>query len=235
MNTDLLPLEVSNIPVEGPQNIIRQYPTKKREKYYPQRYNNTVFEKFNEMNTDTELQNDYKKWKAGKNYKTNRKITIGGKIHCELKKKFMIHSVLFEDLSNINASIYLQETDKINDDIDIKNAAIKKYNNMIDSIVKKIKKLENWEDFIVFEGKKYGLVDKIKNNIHMENNCYGEMVFLESGTDFIPNDRPFCNYEDKVITYSIYKCSKCYYENKIIESSTGGGSQYVSKTGFWWK
>lgn len=25
------------------------------------------------------------------------------------------------------------------------------------------------------------------------------------------------------------------YENKIVECSTGGGSQYVSKTWFWWK
>jgi hypothetical protein len=38
----------------------------------------------------------------GINYKTNRKITIGGKIHELLKERFMINSrfryVLFEDL-----------------------------------------------------------------------------------------------------------------------------------------
>jgi hypothetical protein len=88
MNTDLLPLEVSNIPIEEPEKIKRQYPTKKQEKEYPQRYNNSVFEKF----TDTKLQNDYKKWKAGINYKTNRKITIGKKLHRDLKQKFMIYT-----------------------------------------------------------------------------------------------------------------------------------------------
>ena len=88
MNTNLPSSEISNISIEEPQKIKRLYPSKKHEYRYPDRYNNAVFEKFNEMNTDTELQNDYKKWKAGKNYKTNRKITIGGKIHREIGKKF---------------------------------------------------------------------------------------------------------------------------------------------------
>ena len=123
------------------ENIERQYPTKKREKTYPERYDNYVFEKLNEMNDDIELQNDYKKWKDGINYKTNRKIKIGGKIHRELKQKFMISyshnysighqirsSVLFEDLININADDYLQETKKINNEIDAENIIIKNYN-----------------------------------------------------------------------------------------------------------
>jgi len=101
--------------LEEPIIIERQYPTKKQEKVYPERYDNSVFEKLNEMNTDTELQNDYKKWKDGINYKTNRKIKIGGKINRELKEKFMIHSckgILFDTLNNINANEYLQETKK---------------------------------------------------------------------------------------------------------------------------
>ncbi len=35
------------------------------------------------------LQKDYIKWKAGINYMTNKKIKIGGRIHNELKLKFM--------------------------------------------------------------------------------------------------------------------------------------------------
>lgn len=231
MNTDLLPLEISNIPIEEPQKIKRQYLFHRHEKEYPIRYNNAVFEKFNEMNSDTALQNDYKQWKTGINYKTNRKITIGKKLHRELREKFMISyshnyrvgyetrsSVLFEDLTNINSDIYLQETDKINNDIDIENSVIKDYNKTIDSIVEKIKKLESWDDFIVFEGKKYGLVNKIKKNIHMENNCYGKMVYLESGI------------------YSFHKCSKCNYEtNREIFVDSSDKDEYVSKIGFWWK
>ena len=226
------------LPVEEPLIIERHYPSKRQEKSYPERYDNSIFEKLNEMNADTELQNDYKKWKDGINYKTNRKIKIGGKIHRELKAKFMIYScggILFNTLNHINANEYLQETKKINNEIDVENAVIKYYNKLVDSIIEKIQKLEGWNEFIVFEGKKYGLIHKIKNNIHIENNCLGEMIFTHEKTEYTFNDRPFCNYDDKETTFSIYKCSKCNYENKIIKFSTGGGSQYVSQTGFWWK
>ena len=95
---------------EEPLIIERHYPSERQEKSYPERYNNALFERLNEINADKKLQNDYKKWKDGINYKTNRKIKIGGKIHRELKQKFMISyshnysmghqtwsSVLFED------------------------------------------------------------------------------------------------------------------------------------------
>ena len=230
-NTDLLPFELT-------QKIERQYPTKKREKPYPERYDNSVFEKLNEMNGDAELQNDYKKWKDGINYKTNRKIKIDGKIHRELKQKFMIYTcggVLFDTLNSINTDEYLQETNQIINEIDFENAIIKDYNKLIDSIIEKIQKLEKWNDFIVFEGKCYGITSKVLNNIHIENNCFGEMVLMREETEHTFNDRPFCNYNDKETTYSVYKCSKCNYENKIVECRSGGGSQCVSQTGFWWK
>ena len=226
------------LPEEEPLIIERHYPSKRQEKSYPKRYDNSIFEKLNEMNADTELQNDYKKWKDGINYKTNRKIKIGGKIHSELKAKFMIYrcgGILFDTLNHINANEYLQETEKINNEIDVENAVIKDYNKLVGSVIEKIQKLESWNEFIVFEGKKYGLIHKIKNDIHIENNCLGEMIFTHEKTEYTFNDRPFCNYDDKETTFSIYKCTKCNYENKIIKCSTGGGSQYVSQTGFWWK
>lgn len=61
------------------------------------------------------------------------------------------------------------------------------------------------------------------------------MIFIDEQTEYTFNDRPFCNYNDKQTTYSIYKCNKCNYESKIVKRCEGGGSQYVSKTGFRWK
>jgi hypothetical protein len=206
--------------IEETQKIERQYPTQKLEKTYPKRYDNYVFEKLNEMNGDIELQNDYKKWKDGINYKTNRKIKIGGKIHRELKQKFMISyshnyyghqiksSVLFEDLININADDYLQETKKIYNEIDAENIIIKNYNKSVDSIIEKIQKLEKWNDFIEFEGKCYGITSEVLNNIHIKNDCLGKMIFIRKDIEYRINDRPFCNYDDKETIYSIYKCSK---------------------------
>ncbi len=216
------------------RTIERSYPIKRQEKPYPLRYDSSVFERFNKMNTP-KLQNDFKKWKDGINYKTNRKITIGGKIHKELKQMFVINygfdSVLFEDLNDINSDEYLQETIKINNDVDIENDVIKKYNVVVDHIIEKIQKLERWHDYIEFEGKCYGITrtNEVLNNVHIENDCLGEMVFIRKKTDYTFNDRPFCNYADKETIYSIYKCSKCNYEKKMIEGNTGGDSQ---KLGF---
>lgn len=81
--------------------------------------------------------------------------------------------ILFDTLNHINANKYSQETDKINNEIDFENAVIKDYNKLVDSIIEKIQNLEGWNEFIVFEGKKYGLIHEIKNNIHIGNNCLG--------------------------------------------------------------
>lgn len=204
---------------EEPPKIERCCPTKKPEKSYPSRYSKSAFEKCREMITNTELQDDYNKWKSGINYKTNRKIKVGGKIHTELKQKFMIgrpicRSVLFSDLADITECDYLQETECINNEIDIENASIKEYNALVDSVIEKIKKLERWNEFIVFEGKKYGITSKVSNNIHIENDCFGEMIFDRNETEHRFNDRPFCHYADTSITYSICKCCKCGYETK---------------------
>lgn len=61
------------------------------------------------------------------------------------------------------------------------------------------------------------------------------MIFVKTDTEYIFNDRPYCNYDDKEITYDFYKCNNCSYEYKKIKETKGGGSQYISKSGFWWK
>jgi len=208
------------LPVEETQKIERQYPTKKREKTYPERYDLSVFEKLNKMNGDTELQNDYKKWKDGINYKTNRKIKIDGKIHRELKQKFMIHyTILFEDLTSINSHEYLKETKKIINEIDDENAIIKNYNKLVDSIIEKIQKLKGWNEFIEFEGKYYGITNKVLNNIHRENDCFGEMVFMMKKEKECKGCRDGMafngSYSCSCYSYDINKCKNCGFIEEI--------------------
>jgi len=202
--------------------ILRYYPYIKSVERYPDRYTNSVFEKFNELNTNIEFLNNYKKWKDGINYRTNKKITIGGKTHNELKyKDFMIHyrndcnnprSVLFEYLININASEYLQETKKIYDKIDMENDSIIKYNTKVNIIIEKIQKLKKWNQFIKFEGLKYG-IPPLLNNIHYKNNCFGKMVYYmekEHECKGCRDGMP-CNgsYSCSCFTYNIQKCNNC--------------------------
>ena len=178
--------------------IERQYPIKKKEKSYPIRYKESIFEQLNKMINNPQLQKDYKKWKSGVNYKTNRRIKIGGKLHKKLESYFMIHSkntsVLFEKLININSKEYLKETKQKNYRIELENNAIRNYNKKVDKIIEEIKKLESWSGFVWFEGKKYGLCEKIRDGVHIENDCLGKMKFIDENTEYIFNDRPFCNW-----------------------------------------
>jgi len=149
-----------------PVLIERSFPPKKDMiKKYPVRYN---IEKFNEMNENSKLQGDYKKWKNGINYTTGYKIKIDGKTHKQLKEKFIIkdgfRSMLFEDLTKIEELssqslryVYLQETKRIYNEIDSLNSPVKIYNAMVDDFSEKIKNLKKWTDFIEFEGKNYGI------------------------------------------------------------------------------
>lgn len=195
-------------------DILRIYPSKKQKLVYQFRYDKTIFDKLNEMNANIELQNKYNKWKNGINYITNKKITIGGKLHNKLKSIFMIKSnnenILFDTLNNINMNEYLIETQKINEKIDKENDLIKNYNMKIDNIIEKINNLKCWKDYIEFEGKKYGIL-RIYDGVHRENNCLR----------LIKEDNyKSCKCKNCVIwygrSYSIgvkyYKCDKCNYK-----------------------
>lgn len=158
------------------EEINREFPLYQKLLSYPFRYKKDIFIKYNELLKNEQLQNDYKKWKLGINYTTNRKITIRGKIHNKLKNKFEIENgIFFSDIEDINFEKYVYETNCLYIKIDDENIEIKKYNDEVTNIVEKIKKLNSWEEYIIFEEKKYG-IPKVYNNIHRENNCFGNMT-----------------------------------------------------------
>jgi hypothetical protein len=151
-------------------NIIRKYPMEKDEQVYKDRYNKEDFEKYLEL---TKSMENYEKWKIGINHKTNRRIRIGGKIHKELgyenfyikHGRYSYSYVLFTELDGINIEEYIEETEKIKKEIE-------DYNSKVYEIICKINLLEKWEDYILFEGIKYG-IPYVFYNIHRENNCFG--------------------------------------------------------------
>jgi hypothetical protein len=104
---------------------------------------NSIIERCFPQKKDIENEHfdDYKKWKNGINYITNRKIKIGGKTHTRLKEK------IIKDLTKYPALMdeYV-------------------YNEIVDDIIEKIKKLKKWTDFIEFEGKKYGIPAHLYKN-----------------------------------------------------------------------
>ena len=194
--------------------IIRNYPNKKKLLKYPLRFQEDIINKYKEFKNNTDLQNNYNKWKSGINYKTNRKIKIGGKVYNHLKYNFIIHfdnkHILFEELNGIDFDNYLLETDNIYKEIDEQNIIINNYNNKINIIIEQINKLEKWNDYIEFQGNKYG-IPKVYDNIHRENDCLGNFIedFYTSCTCRLCEDWGGCtNPQAK----QYYKCNKCNHE-----------------------
>lgn len=190
--------------------IARHYPMTRP---YPYRYTSEAFDKSHEMNNDPVLRDHYNKWKEGINPRTNRKIKIGGKTYHSIKNNFMISflhgthwcRVFYSKLINIDQERYTEKNNQLNHETD-------KENEVISSIIEQINCLESWNDYVKYDGIKYGL-KKVLNHVHRENDCFGQMEYdrekeyecrgCKNGTG------PYyclCN------TYTMNKCKKCGYE-----------------------
>lgn len=199
-------------------NVIRVYPAFRQEIVYPLRYTNEVFEKYNEFIKTPDLQNNYLKWKSGINYKTNRKIQIGGKLHTELKRDFMIYyhhyypDILFETLNDVDFDKYELETKNIYMEIDKQNNDIRDYNYIVRDVIVRIQKLK-WDEFIEFEGNKYG-VPLICNEVHRENDCFGNIIEKSYDSCSCHSCEDWGGCSNPVSTYN-YMCEKCDYTYSI--------------------
>jgi len=156
---------------------------------------------------------NYEKWKNGINYKTNRKIKIGGKTHREFGyDNFYIRFELFTCLDGINKEQYLQETDELNKQIKTNNKLITQYNAEVDAMIDKIKLLNNWDESLEFYGNQYG-IPCLYMDIHKENNCNGQMKVYKTKTHECKGCRDGmpCNgsYTCNCYTVEIKKCDKC--------------------------
>lgn len=212
------------------QQIIRTYyfETYKEKSDYPRRYTADDFDELDKLLKNKNFEIDYEKLKTGINPLTNRKIKIGGKIYCKIEDKFKISGVLFVELKKYNKEQYLQETNEIYSLIDKENNIINEYNKSIRNIIKKIKELKKWNDFIEYEGIKYG-IPNVLNNIHRTNDCFGNMkeTCFKSCSCHLCEDWGGCN-NPKSTQY--YKCEKCNY----TYSSNSTSSRW-SAGPFWWK
>lgn len=148
------------------------------------RYTKEIFEVYEKISLK---RNEYEMLLKGINYETKRKIKIGGKLYLKLFEKFYIKDgyddkIIFTELDNIDKDSYIKETKKEVNNIKKLNKPIILRNKQIDEVLNKINKLENWDDFIEFENIKYG-IPEIKNNIHYENNCMGNMkkIYVTKG------------------------------------------------------
>ena len=187
-------------------NIIREYPAKKQNIIFDTRYTLHHFENYKDIKQNNFK--NYELWKSGINYKTNRKIKIGGKLHKKLGYKFYIKyddkKILFTLFDDMNINDYLKESEKIEND----KKEIEKYNLQIDNVIKNINLLETWEQYVIFDNKKYGVHHS--NIIHKENNCFGiiERYKYESCMCSCCENWGGCCRPEST---SYYVCKKCGY------------------------
>ena len=218
-------------------DLIRNYPSKKKEFdliKYPIRTNMLDVDDIFKLSNSIKYNNDYKKWEKGINYnsKSNNKVIIGGKIHNNLGNKFMINhydnntniKMGYKDVIQYDWNFYKLKTKLLCEDIDKQNINIVNlnkeiinYNILVDDIINEINKLEKWNDYIEFDNNKYGVPVIIKNKIHIENDCNGNIIkyyFKKCECNKCENW-----YGCGIDGYQYYKCDKCNYKNyKQIKS-----------------
>ena len=194
--------------------IIRHYPMIRG---YPYRYTNDAFDKSHEMYNDPVLTEHYNKWKEGINPHTNRKIKIGGKTYHSIKNDFIISflnsrgtwcSVFYLKLIEIDQEKYEKETIQLNHETD-------KENEVASSTIEQINRLQSWNDYVEFDGMKYGL-PKVLNEIHRENDCFGQMEY-DREKDYECRgcrNNQVGPFQCLCHTFTINKCNKCGYEEK---------------------
>lgn len=194
--------------------------TYKEVTYIHHRYTKKDFEQCSKFLSENCIEKMTEKMTNGINPFTKRKIKINGPTYYKIQQQLGF----YKRISTFNEEEYLLETDKVIRDIKIENIAIEKhnckideelklhneevkiYNEKISAIQRQVYSLKDWDDYIEYEGVKYGL-PAIHNNIHRKNNCMGEFEFLVH----IPCE---CNKCDNwggcgSPSQNKYKCSKC--------------------------
>ena len=207
------------------QVILRTEPEQKKNVSCEGRFTKSDFEKYRKLAEDTENLEKCRKLASGRSYITNRKIVSHGAVFKKLSKPFLVYYQidnephLFTVLDGINEEEYMNETQKINDQIALENKEIADYNNtVVRNVIQKIRALKTWDDFVEFENKRYGLPN-IVGKIHRTDDCLGVIeskVFVtrcgcsSRETFFVSSCDGNCGQ-----TYYIDTCSKCkkvYYK-----------------------
>jgi hypothetical protein len=134
----------------------------------------------------------------GKNLKTGRALSKTGTTYKKLKKAFLdrvSYGPLFYNihalLKTISVEEYLEKTDemvqkhqaaydakcaeieKMNLIIQEKNQHLVAWNERIKQLEKEVMALTRWDEYVEFEGTKYGFPYETWNSVHRKNDCMG--------------------------------------------------------------
>jgi hypothetical protein len=149
-------------------------------------------------------------WFSGVNPETGNKIKINGDLHYRLgRNSGYKYYEYYQQLQTIDRKAYYDETLKIMDEYALTIVETAKLNDKIRELNKQIAALK-WNEFIVFENKKYG-IPKVTDNVHNENDCKGKfkLLYTKGCECHLCEDWNGCNNPKQT---NIYSCEKCGFE-----------------------
>lgn len=166
--------------------------------------------------------NGFKQWFQGINPMTNRKIKIGGRTHIDVgfelgfekshsnagfEQCYLVYKEIM-GMTKEEIEFYKNTTSELIKKWESECIPIDEYNNKIYKINKDINNLKKWDDYVLFNEKKYGVPRVNDNGIHMENDCRGTIKYeYEQCTCHSCEDWGGKNCTQGSITS--YKCDKC--------------------------
>ena len=156
-------------------------------KPYP-RYKKDVFEECKALLEIPAFQADYAKWESGDmninlNWKTNRRIRVGGSIYDSIVNKFKTVKSIASNVIN-DAETYEAHISRIKTDIDRWNDRVWSHNRDVHEMTKQVNLLESWDHFVEFQGKRFGLSKPFMNGVHRKNNCLGKIIESEKKEEY---------------------------------------------------
>lgn len=158
---------------------------------------------------------------------TGRRMKKDGRTYLYTERKFRFYIfngidmkyefTMISEMSTEDIESYIKETKRIEQDwVKVCNI-IAKHNEQISEIVRRIELLKDWNDYILYNGVKYGL-PPFYNGIHYENSCMGKVI----EHDYIPCSCHSCeNWSGSNCRRGgaqIYKCIKCNKDHIVSHS-----------------
>lgn len=204
------------------------YPPKRevvRKNYTMCRYQQCHFDEYDKITP--EIRQNYVTLTTGLNPESGRKVHVGSVLYKKLCVKYKINNELFIYMDNLNKEEYLEETRRLEQKSEddyiteqqyaeaeytmIKSKIDTECENKTNFLRKRILDLR-WDEFVEFEGKRYG-VPRVLGNIHREKNCKGILKPIEIIGDHIDENMTCENWllteEAKTADTYLWKCNRC--------------------------
>jgi hypothetical protein len=199
-------------------DILRDYPKINVLIQHVERYTVKELDAMRLIAEDQYIKKDFYTWKGGINPETGEPINVIDPRNKHLSKKYGYYNIYgrymylgdIYKIAETDMANYEKETKKIRGKLYFEAIKRDKQNRRILAIRKQIKELSSWSDFVIFEGKKYGL-PHVVNDIHRTANCGGEIkeILLRPWDGQRPIQETYVKYQ------ICEKCKMSYRKNKF--------------------